>query len=370
MDFSFSQEQDMLRDSVAKLLERSYDFDTRQALVASDAPWSADVWGQFAELGLTMLPFSEEQGGLGGSVADCVAFAGTFGEHLVVEPYITSILLAGGALAASGTPQALEWIEKLASGEATLAFAYEEGNGTAAPDQIAMTAAPAGDSVTLTGEKRLVIAGDAADGMVVVARGSDTGRLGFYLVEAGANGLTTRPYKTIDGRAAATVLFDKVAACVLLEDAGEALDAILAKAIIVASAECLGAMKALLRLTSEYAMTRKQFGQPIGMFQVVAHRLADMKIAYTKALSTLTYTTALFNSGGANSGGATPRDIATLKGQMGKLGREIGEAAIQTHGGVGMTDELSVSHFHKRILAFDAQLGAHAFHLRKVGQMA
>ncbi len=365
MDFSFSQEQDMLRESVAKLLTRNYDFDTRQALVASDAPWSADVWSQFAELGLTMLPFSEEQGGLGGSVADCVAFAGTFGEHLVVEPYVASTVLAGGALAASGTPQALEWIEKLASGEAALAFAYEEGNGTAAPDQIAMTAEPDGDGVALTGEKRLVIAGDAADALVVVARRSDTGKLGFYLVETGADGLTTRGYKTIDGRYAATIGFGDVAADVLLEDAGEALEAILAKAIIVQSAECLGAMKALLTLTSEYAMTRKQFGQPIGMFQVVAHRLADMKIAYTKALSTLTYTTAL-----ANSGAATAKDIATLKGQMGKLGREIGEAAIQTHGGVGMTDELSVSHFHKRILAFDAQLGGHAYHLRKVGALA
>ncbi|MEP1422005.1 MAG: acyl-CoA dehydrogenase family protein [Erythrobacter sp.] len=366
MDFSYSQEQDMLRTSVAKLLERSYDFDTRQALVASDAPWSSEVWTQFAELGLTMLPFGEEQGGLGGSIADCVAFAPLFGEHLVVEPYAASTLLAGGALAASGTSVALEWIEKLASGEATLAFAYEEGSGTATPEQITMTAESVGDGVTLNGEKRLVIAGDAADAMVVVARRSDTGKLGFYLVEAGTNGITTRPYKTIDGRAAATVVFNQVSAtAVLLEDADDALEAMLAKAIIVQSAECLGAMKALLTITGEYAMTRKQFGQPIGMFQVVAHRLADMKIAYTKALSTLTYTTAL-----ANSGSETARDIAVLKGQMGKLGREIGEAAIQTHGGVGMTDELSVSHFHKRILAFDASLGDHAYHLRRVGQLA
>lgn len=365
MDFAFSQEQDMLRDSVATLLTRHYDFDTRQALVASDAPWSADVWAQFAELGLHLLPFSEEQGGLGGSVADCAAFAQSFGEHLVVEPYVASTVLAGGALAASGTPEALAWIEKLASGEATLAFAYEEGNGTATPDQIAMAAETSADGVTLTGEKRLVIAGETADALVVVARHSETGNLGFYLAQAAANGLTKRGYKTIDGRAAATVHFNQVTASVLLEDAGEALDAILAKAIIVQSAECLGAMKALLTLTTQYAMTRKQFGQPIGMFQVVAHRLADMKIAYTKALSTLTYTTAL-----ANSGAAGPRDIAILKGQMGKLGREIGEAAIQTHGGVGMTDELSVSHYHKRILAFDAQLGSHAYHLRKVGQIA
>ena len=129
------------------------------------------------------------------------------------------------------------------------------------------------------------------------------------------------------------------------------------------SAEAVGAMGALVALTSEYAMTRKQFGQPIAKFQAVAHRLADMKIAYSKALATLTYTTAL-----AESGAASPRDISVLKGQLGKLGREIGEAAIQTHGGVGMTDELSVSHFHKRLLAYDAQLGSHTYHLRKLGQ--
>ena len=367
MDFSFSQEQDMLRESVAKLLERHYDFDTRQALVASDAPWSADIWGQFAELGLTMLPFSEEQGGLGGSIADCVAFAQSFGEHLVVEPYVASVILSGGVLAASGTPLALEWIEKLASGEAMLAFAYEEGNGTASPEQLAMAAEPDGEGVILTGEKCLVIAGDVADALAVVARRSDTGKLAVYLVPSGAQGLSARGYKTIDGRAAATMRFDQVAVpanAVLLEDAHDALEAILAKAIIVQSAEALGAMKALLSITGEYAMTRKQFGQPIGMFQVVKHRLADMKIAYTKALSTLTFTTAL-----ANSGAATARDIAVLKGQMGKLGREIGEAAIQTHGGVGMTDELNVSHFHKRIIALDASLGGYDYHLRKVGQM-
>lgn len=365
MDFNFTSEQDMLRDSVAKLLERSYDFDTRQALVASDKAWSDEVWGQFAELGLNMLPFSEEQGGLGGSLADIVAFAGSLGEHLVVEPYIASTVLAGGALAASGNATALSWIEKVANGEATLAFAYEEGNGTATPSQISMEVQLSGSTATLTGEKSLVIAGDEADAIVVVAKDSGTGKLGFTLVEKGADGLSSRGYKTIDGRAAANMRFEGVAGDVLLADAADALDAILANAIIVGAAEALGAMKALLTITGEYAMTRKQFGQPIGMFQVVAHRLADMKIAYTKALSTLTYTAAL-----ANSSAASPRDIAILKGQMGKLGREIGESAIQTHGGVGMTDELNVSHFYKRILAFDASLGGYQYHLRRVGEMA
>lgn len=367
MEFAFSQEQDMLRDSVSRYLEKNYDFDTRQALVRSDDPWSQDVWTQFAELGLLALPFSEEKGGLGGSISDCVAFAESFGKHLVVEPYTYAIMLAGAALEASDTDLAGEWIEKLATGEAIAAFAYEEGAGTSTPDMIGTTAVATGDGYSLTGEKKLVIAGAEADALIVAARIGEDGPVGLLLVDKDAPGLTVSAYTTIDGRSAAKVRLDGVtvdAAGVLVEDASEALKGILASAIIVQSAEAVGAMGALMAITGEYSLTRKQFGKPIAMFQTVAHRLADMKIAYTKALSTLTYTTAL-----ANSGAATPRDISVLKGQIGKLGREIGEAAIQTHGGVGMTDELNVSHYHKRLLAYDAQLGDHSYHLRALGQL-
>lgn len=369
MDLSFSQEQDMLRDSVRRFLEKNYDFDARQTLVASDTPWSGKVWQQFAELGLLALPFTEESGGLGGSVSDCVAFAESFGQHLVVEPYVTSIMLAGAAIAGSGSAQAADWVEKLASGEAVAAFAYEEGAGTADPSLVRMTADDGdgdGDGgVRLSGEKRLVIAGAQAKALVVVAHDCRTSKLGLYLVDPETPGLTINAYDTIDGRSAADIRFDQVAidaSAVLSEDADDVVRSVLAHAIIVQSAEAVGAMRALLNLTTEYAMTRKQFGQPIAMFQSVAHRLADMKIHYSKALATLTYTTAL-----ADSGAVTARDVSVLKGQLGKLGRAIGEAAIQTHGGVGMTDELSVSHYHKRLLAYDAQFGDHAYHLRKLG---
>ncbi|MEP2990575.1 MAG: acyl-CoA dehydrogenase [Parasphingorhabdus sp.] len=366
MDFSFSQEQQMLQDSVSRYLQKNYDFDARKTLVESDAPWSDDVWQQFAELGLMALPFSEDQGGLGGSISDCVAFAGALGRHLVVEPYISSTLFAGAALAASENNVAQKWIEKLASGECVAALAYEEGHGTANLAQIEMIAQSDGSGFTLTGEKRLVIAGAEADILVVVAKTSGSDRIGLFLVENNADGLETRTYDTIDGRSAANIRFDQVAVsndAVLVADASNALESVFANAIIVQSAEAVGAMSALLELTSEYAQTRKQFGVPIGSFQAVAHRLADMKIAYSKALATLTYTTAL-----AESGSLTIRDIAVLKGQVGKLGRALGEASIQTHGGVGMTDELNVSHYHKRLLAYDAQLGDHFYHLRVLGK--
>ncbi len=360
MDFSFSDEQTMLRDSVARYLEKNYDFDTRKALVASEAGWSADVWAQFAELGLLALPFSEEQGGLGGSIDDQVAFAQSFGRHLVVEPYVHAVILAGMALAEGRED---EWVEKIAAGEAVAAFAYEEGNGTPSPAMIAMQSSASGDGHTLTGEKRLVVAGAQADILVVAARMGDGGPLALFAVEPGAAGLAAAPYTTIDGFAAANMRFDDVSAKLLIEDAGETLNRIIGHVIIVQSAQAVGAMEALVKISGEYAMTRKQFGQPIAGFQSIAHRLADMKIAYTRALATMLYTTALGNSGGLGA-----RDIHVLKGQLGKTGREIGESAIQIHGGLGLTDELNVGHYHKRLLAYDAQFGDHGYHMRMLGK--
>jgi alkylation response protein AidB-like acyl-CoA dehydrogenase len=361
MDFNYSEEQQMLRDSIGKYLEKSYDFDARQKLVRGEAPWSAEAWQQFAEFGLLALPFSEEQGGLGGSISDCVAFAELFGKHLVIEPYTSAVMLAGAALAASGEAAAQDTFAKVIGGEAVVAFAFEEGHGTPSPAHITMTAAVEGAGCVLSGEKRLVIAGADADALVVAARNGEGGAPALFLVEAGAAGLGSRAYRTIDGRSAADIRFDHVKATAL-DLLATALDDIVARAIIVQCAEAVGAMGALCAITTEYAMTRKQFGVPIATFQAIAHRLADMKIAYCKARASLLYTTAL-----AQGGAASQRDIAILKAQCGKLGRAIGEAAIQTHGGVGTTDELSVGHYHKRLIACDAMFGDHAYHFRKIG---
>ena len=362
MDFNFTEEQQMLRDSVGKFFEKSYDFDTRQELVLSDAPWSNEVWQQFAEFGLLALPFSEDQGGLGGSVSDCVAFAELFGKHLVIEPYVTSILLGAAALAASESESAQQLLENVQSGGTVASFVFEEGRGTASLDQIEMVASAIEGGFTLTGEKRNVLAGAEADILIVAARKGEAGEPALFLVRQGDAGLSSRSFTTIDGRSAANITFKTVPA-EEIASGRETVERILSQAIIAQCAEAVGAMGALLSATAEYAMTRKQFGVPIGSFQAVAHRLADMKIAYNKARATLIYTTAL-----AESGAASSRDMAILKGQTGKLGKAVGEAAIQTHGGVGMTDELSIGHYHKRLLALDAQFGGHSYHLRKVGQ--
>lgn len=367
MDFTFSDEQQMLRDSVSAFLLKNYDFDRRNAIVRSDAGWSREVWGQFAELGLLALPFAEDRGGLGGSMADLVAIAEPFGAHLLAEPYIASVMLGGAALALAGDgAPAAGWLDKVIAGDAIAALACEEGPGTPDPSLIQAVAKRQGAGFSLSGEKRMVLGGGDADVIVVVARLD--GSLALLAVEPAMSGIAIRPYATIDGRRAANIVFDAVALpaeALILADAGDALRGLLDRAILALCAESVGAMGALLRQTAEYAATRKQFGVPIATFQAVAHRLADMKIAHTKARATLLYTTALLDAGRA-----TPKDIAILKGQTGKLGRALGEAAIQTHGGVGMTDELSVSHLHKRILASDALLGNAEYHLRRVGTLA
>ncbi len=366
MDFNFTDEQRMLRDSVSNFLVRHYDFDSRQKIVRSDAGWSREIWQQLAELGLLALPVAEDAGGLGGSAVDLIAIAEPFGAHLLAEPYCANALLVAPLLAHAQNAGAGDWLEKIMAGEALGAFAYEEGHGTPDLSQIGCIAVRDGDGFTVTGEKRLVTGGGEADILLVVAQLD--GRPCVLLAQPDAAGITITEYPTIDGRRAANIVFDGAqlaADALLIADAEDKVRAAIDMAMLALCAECVGAMGGLMRQTAEYAATRKQFGVPIGTFQSVAHRIADMKMAYTRARATLLYTAALLEAGRA-----TRRDMAILKGQIGKLGRQVGESAIQTHGGVGMTDELSIGHLHKRILANDALFGAGEYHLRVLGNLA
>lgn len=370
MNFDFTDEQTMLRDSVSRYLADNYDFARRQKIVRSSQGTSPEVWRQLSDFGLLSLPFSEDVGGIGGSIVDVVAICELFGQHLLVEPYLSSILLAGRALiGADNDGTARDWLARIMSGNVLGAFAHEEGHGLANPADIVTVVTASDDGYRLDGSKRLVLDGGEADILVVSARtpsaqGNESG-LALLLVDPKVEGVTSAAFTTIDGRRAAHVNFHQVEIPrehMLNVDAGAAIEALVADAIIALAAEAVGAMGALLRITSQYAATRKQFGVPIASFQAVAHRLADMKIAFTKARSTLLYTTAL-----AEARRATPRDISLLKAQVGRLGRMIGEAAVQTHGGVGMTDELAVGHYLKRLLAIDAMFGSGEHHLRKIG---
>ena len=362
MNFDFTNEQTMLRDSVSRLLSQGYSFEQRQKILRSEAGTAAEVWGQFGEMGLLALPLPEDAGGMGGSVTDVVAISELFGASLVVEPYLGSIILAGKALAlAPDHAVAADWLARILGGTALGAFAYEEGQGTPHPSTIGVTAGARGGRHALSGEKNLVLGGAQADVLVVAARLAG-GEPGLFVVDPGGAGVSIGSYATVDGRRAANIRFDDAAGDLILADAAAAIEGLVRGAIMVLAAEAVGAMGMLLEMTTRYAATRHQFGVAIGSFQVIAHRMADMKIAYVKARSTLLYTTAL-----AESGQAAARDISLLKAQVGRLGRIIGESAVQIHGGVGMADELAVGHYLKRLLAIDAMFGSSEYHLRRVG---
>jgi alkylation response protein AidB-like acyl-CoA dehydrogenase len=370
MDFTFTDEQTMLRESLVRYLQRHATFAGRQELLRGDRPYSTETWQHFAELGLLALPFAEDVGGAGGSVVDLVAIGEPFGEHLLVEPYLPSILLAGGALASAPEhPAARRWLTTIMAGEGLAALAHEEGSGTPDPARVALRAEQSGEGYRLHGEKRLVLGAAEADVLVVTARvhgepGSCDG-LALLLLEPGAPGVRLTPFRTVDGRSAAHVVLDSVEIAgrdCLSTDAHAAITATLRDALVALAAEAVGAMGALLRQTSEYATSRHQFGVPIAGFQVIAHRLADMKIAHTKARASLLHTAGL-----VEAGRATPRDISVLKAQVGTLGRRVGEAAVQTHGGLGTTDELAVGHYLKRLIAIDTMFGNADYHYRAIG---
>lgn len=361
MDFTFTQEQEQLREILNSALRKDYSFTQRQVIVASEHGWSPAVWEQMIELGLTAIPFAEEVGGLDGSIVDLVAVAEVLGAHLVAEPWLPSTVLSGGILAAfADLPEAHSVLTQIAAGEVSCALAHEEGRGTPDPSLIATKAEQTDDGWTLTGDKRMVLHGAAADKVLVTARIDD--ELALLMVEGSVPAATR--FTTIDGRPAAHLRFEATPATIIATQVEARLRTALHRAIIVLVAEAVGAMGALLEQTVEYAHTRQQFGSPIGTFQVIAHRMADMKLAYARCRATLLHTTAV-----AEAGDPTAHDVAVLKAQVGRLGRSVGEAAIQIHGGVGMTDELPIGHLHKRILAIDALFGSAQYHLRTLGAL-
>ncbi len=366
MDFTYTSEQEMLRDSLGKLLAQAYGFDARQKFVRSSDSRCEAVWRQFGQMGLLALPFAESQGGIGGSFSDLVAIGELLGRYLVVEPYVSSILLGGSALSLSDATADQALLRDVVAGDVEVALAHEEAHGIGPVERMTCTLRAVDDGLRLDGTKLLVLGGGHAGTLIVSARQAD--RLALVRVDPAQPGVTVTGYRTIDGRHAATVRFEGVrlsAAGLLLDDAEDRLDAVLRRALLCLSAEAVGAMQALLEASAGYAATRKQFGVPINSFQAVAHRLADMKIAYSKARALLLYTTALLEAG---EGGA--RDVSLLKAQVSRLGRIVGESAVQVHGGIGMTDELSIGHYLKRILSIESMFGNTDYHLRRVGAAA
>ena len=375
MDFSFTDEQRLLKDSVERFLADCYGFEARQRFMKEPARWSRELWHRYAELGLLGLPFDEKHGGIGGGPVETMIVMEAFGRALALEPFFATVVLGGGLLRL-GADEAMRaaLIPKIVAGDLLLAFAHAERQSRYDLADVATAARRDGTHYVLDGTKSLVIHGDCADKLIVSARLAgerrDRDGIGLFVVDANAAGVSRRAYPTVDGLRAAEVTLSgvRVEADRILGEPGEAFPLIaqvVDAAIAALAAEAVGAMAAMHEITVEYLKTRKQFGVPIGNFQVLQHRAAEMLIALEQARSM-----ALFATMMAAEPDATERRKATAaaKVQIGRSGRFVGQQAIQLHGGIGMTMEYKVAHYFKRSAMIDTLFGDADHHLAAVAR--
>jgi alkylation response protein AidB-like acyl-CoA dehydrogenase len=369
MDFSLTDEQTMLADSVSRFISNDYDFDTRMKIAESDDNFSADLWRTYAELGWTAVPFAEEDGGLGGGTIEIMLMMEQFGRGLVIEPFLANIILAGGVLRRAGTAeQKSAWMAEIIAGnlQATLAFGEPQARFNIA--DITTTAVADGDQFTINGQKSMVLNGGSAELIIIPARTSggqrDKDGITLFAVPASSEGLTRKSYKTVDAHAAAEITLNdvRVPASAMLGNLGaghEILEAVVGDATLAVCAEAIGIMRTMHDKTVEYAKSRVQFGVPIGSFQALQHRMVDTLIACEQSQSLLLWT-ALLDSEGSSE---TQKAISALKYQIGTAGKLVGQEAVQIHGGMGVTWELDIAHYFKRLSAIEILFGNTDFHL-------
>jgi len=372
MDFSFNEIQAMLDDSVEKFIANDYDFETRQKYAASDKGYSTEVWQTFAELGWTSVPFSEEDGGFGGGPADLMVLMLRLGKGLVVEPYLANIVLAGGVLRrAASADQKEQWLHPVIAGELQAALAYAEPQSRYDIANISTTAVADGDGWVLNGDKGVVFNGGNAEILIVSARTfgaqTDADGITLFAVPADSEGLGIRAYPTVDGHQAAEIHFDNVAVDgnAVIGEPGQgfaALDAAIDDATLAVSAEAVGIMQVMTDKTVEYSKNRMQFGVPIGSFQALQHRMVDMFTECEQSYSLLLWATMRAAQGEADA----KRAISSIKYQVGTAGRKVGQEAVQIHGGMGVSWEVDIAHYFKRLTTIDQILGNADWHLDRL----
>jgi pimeloyl-CoA dehydrogenase small subunit len=371
MDFSFTEEQSMLRDTVASYLSDNYSFDQRRASIRTEPGWSPKVWKAFAEeLGILGAPFPEDLGGLGGGPIENMIVMEEFGKALVVEPYLGTVVIGGGFLKHSGHPQAVELIGQIIAGDATFAFAYAEPQGRYNLADLKTMAKKDGANYVLNGHKAVVIGAPWASHLIVTARTSggqrDQQGISVFLVDKSAAGVTTRDYPTVDGFRASEVYLENVTvpADALIGPEGQAMPLIqqvVDEAIAATCAEACGVLRKLHEGTLEYTKQRKQFGQPISSFQVLQHRMVDMFINVEQSVSMTYMATIKLSEADAERSKA----VSAAKVQIGKSARFVGQNAIQLHGGMGMTDEMAIGHYFKRATMIESAFGSTDHHLSR-----
>lgn len=375
MNFDYTDEQNMLRDSIAKWASAEYDFDKRRAALADEAAWKKN-WATFAELGLLAAALPEEFGGLGGGPLDVSVIAEEFGKALVVEPFVPTVVIAAGAVARTGSAaQKQEHLNAIAAGERVVAFAQAEPKSRWSLHDIATSAKKDGAGYVLNGHKAVVIGAPQADHLLVSARTAGSQReakgVSLFLAPKNAKGISTRDFPTMDGSRAAEVYFENVAlgAEHLVGPADAALpviERIVDEANAAFAHEAVGCMRMMTSLTQEYAKTRKQFGRAIAEFQVLQHRLVDMFMATEESVSMALLATLKLDASEAER----TKAVSASKVSIGRAARFVGQAAVQTHGGMGVTDEMRVGHYFKRTTMLDSTFGNVDHHLKRYAAVA
>ncbi len=372
MNFELSDEQKLIAESVARFIQDNYDLESRRKLAAEDPGFSPAHWATMAELGWLALPFDEEHGGFGGNQIDVMVVMEQFGKGLVLEPYLASIVMGGGAVKRGGSAALkAEVLPGVIDGSKQLTLAYAEPQARFDLHDVVTTAKTQGDGWVLNGHKSMVLHAATAHQLVVSARTGggqiDTNGISLFLVDADAEGVSRTDFPTVDGLRASEVRLENVAvgADRLIGEADNGygiLNAVANDAILALSAEAVGAMEMLYKNTVAYTQERVQFDHPLSDFQVLQHRMVDMFMEYEQCKSLLYRATMEAAQGDPDT---AQRTIHALKHLVGKNGIFIGENAVQLHGGMGMTEELAIGHYFKRMLVIDAQFGNADYHLEK-----
>ncbi len=371
MDFTFNEEQTLIQDQVDQFIQKEYDWETRQSLSNSELGFGDNNWQKFAELGWLGISTSEDSGGFGGSAIESMLIMEAFGKGLVVEPFLETIIMSGGLIDEHGSDQQKSSIlEPAIAGELHLALAYAEPQSRFNLSDVVTEAKIDGDNYILNGYKSVVMNGPSANKIIVSARTSgsqlDEGGITLFIIDANSVGLNKTNYKTVDGRRASDLTIENISVSkddiIGHVDEGFALlDSSIDRAILAISAEAVGAMEVLYKTTVEYTKTREQFGTSIGKFQVLQHRMVDMFMEYEQCKSLLYMATMKHEEGSSDA----KKAISGLKYQVGKAGKFIGQQAVQLHGGMGVTDELNVGHYFKRLTTVGTIFGNTDFHLKR-----
>ena len=375
MDFDLSDDQRLIKESLERLMRDRYAFDQRQCYSREPGGWSRKRWKDYAEIGILGLPFSESDGGLGATPVETMIVMEAFGRALVLEPFLATVILAGGILRFGGNAgQRQALVPTIINGDLILALAHHEQLARFNIAHVETVAIPRGAGWVLNGHKELVLHGDSADKLIVSARTSgnrdDTNGIALFLVDVDASGVSRKGYVTQDGLRTADislrdVLVEEAAVISKPADGFDVLMRVRGEAIAALCAEAVGAMAALHELTVRYLKERRQFGVPIGTFQVLQHRAVDMLIALEQARSMALFATMMASVSDALE---RERAMAAAKVQIGRSGRFVGEQAIQLHGGMGMTMEYRAGHYFKRLSIIDLTFGDADHHLQQLAK--